>query len=181
MNTRTQNSVSASEGHLRIPTAAITDEFSPDLDVALDAMAGVGMTGAELRVIGGRNIVELSDAEVDDVVRAVHGRGMSVISIAPPALKCVLPDAPSLAARLQQDIFGSAYTFADQPRLAERAIDIARRTGANLVRVFSYWRTVEPERCFARIVSSLRELADQARPHGVTIGLENEGACNIGT
>jgi L-ribulose-5-phosphate 3-epimerase len=46
---------------LTIPIAAITDEFSPDLDVALEAMQAVGMTGAELRLIAGRNILELSD------------------------------------------------------------------------------------------------------------------------
>ena len=45
--------------------AAITDEFSPDLDVALDAMAAVGMTGAELRVVWGKNVVDLTDDEVD--------------------------------------------------------------------------------------------------------------------
>ena len=37
------------------PIAAITDEFSLDLDTALDAMAKIGMTGAELRLIGDRN------------------------------------------------------------------------------------------------------------------------------
>ena len=31
--------------------AAITDEFSPDLSVALNAMKPIGMTGAELRVV----------------------------------------------------------------------------------------------------------------------------------
>ena len=45
-----------------IRLAAITDEFSNDLPTALDAMAAIGMTGVELRVIGGKNIIDLSDA-----------------------------------------------------------------------------------------------------------------------
>ena len=53
-----------------------------------------------------------------DTTRAnIEARGMRVISIASPVLKCVLPDAPPVDARFQQDVFGSSYTFADQPRL----------------------------------------------------------------
>ena len=115
---------------LAIPTAAITDEFSPDLDVALDAMVSVGMTGAELRVIGGRNILDLTDDEVDARSRPCEARGMTVPAIASPLLKCTLPHGPAIDARLQQDVFGSPYSFDDQPRLTRRAFDIAERTGA---------------------------------------------------
>jgi sugar phosphate isomerase/epimerase len=106
---------------------------------------------------------------------------MTVVSIASPLLKCVLPDAPPTDSRIQQDIFGSAYTFADQPRLTRRAFEIARRTGAGIIRVFSYWRTVAPERCLDRVTAALQDLATQASTEGVVIGLENEAACNVGT
>ena len=49
------------------------------------------------------------------------------------------------------------------------------------MRVFSYWRTVRPEVCFARIWEELAALADAAAREGLTIGLENEHACNIAT
>lgn len=167
---------------LRIPIGAITDEFSTDdLGVALDAMAEIGMTGAELRVVGGRNIIDLSDAEVADARRLVEARGMTVVSIASPLLKCVLPDGPPIDARFQQDVFGSAYTFADQPRLAARALDIAALAGASLIRVFSGWRTVDPPRLHGQIAAALTALADQALARGLVIGLENEHACNVGT
>src|SRR6185369_4071173 len=52
---------------------------------------------------------------------------------------------------------------------------------ARIIRVFSFWRTVRPEAAFERIVQSLRGLAEQAANHGITIGLENEHACNIAT
>ena len=52
----------------KIPIAAITDEFSPDLDTALAVMQEIGMTAAELRVIGGKNILDLTDEELDRVV-----------------------------------------------------------------------------------------------------------------
>ena len=58
--------------------------------------------------------------------------------------------------RFQQDMFAATHTFDDQPRLAARAFEIAKRTGARIIRVFSYWRTVRPEECFDRIVAALR-------------------------
>jgi L-ribulose-5-phosphate 3-epimerase len=163
------------------PIAAITDEFSLDLDIALDAMAKIGMTGAELRLIGDRNMIDLSDAEVADVRRRVERRGMRVLSIASPVLKCVLPDAPPVDERLEQDVFGSAYTIDDQPRLSKRAFEVAEMTGAKIIRVFSYWRTTAPDECIDRIVVALKELADRAGDRGLIIGLENEQACNAGT
>jgi len=163
-------------------TAAITDEFSTDdFDTALRAMRDVGMTGAELRVIWGRNAIELSNEELDKVREIVARHGMQVLSLASPLLKCVLPDAPPVDPRFQQDVFGSAYTFEDQTRLTRRAFEVAERTGARIIRVFSYWRTTEPARVFDRVASALRNLADQAMPRGIVIGLENEHACNVGT
>jgi L-ribulose-5-phosphate 3-epimerase len=164
-----------------IRLAAITDEFSPDLEVALEAMTSVGMTGVELRTIGGRNIVDLSDSDIETIVVAARRRQMDIVSIASPLLKCVLPDGPPVDGRFQQDVFGSPFTFEDQPRLTRRVFEIARFTGARIIRVFSYWRTVDPPRCEDRVVAALHALAEEAATHDVTIGLENEYACNVGT
>jgi L-ribulose-5-phosphate 3-epimerase len=161
--------------------AAITDEFSPELETAARAMAETGMSGAELRMVFGKNILDLTDEELDRAIGIVRARGLEIISIASPLLKCVLPDAPEIDARFQQDVFSSAHTFDDQPRLAERALEIARRTGAGIIRVFSYWRTVDPEACLGRIAEALCALAEQAAERGVIIGLENEHACNVAT
>jgi len=165
----------------RYPVAAITDEFSPDLETAARAMASLGMTGAELRMISGKNIIDLTDQEVDGALAILRNHGLAVVSIASPVFKCVLPDAPEVDTRFQQDMFAAKHTFADQPRLARRALEIADRTGARIVRVFSFWRTVQPESCFDCIAEALAGLADLAAPAGVTIGIENEHACNIGT
>ena len=166
---------------LRIPIAAITDEFSSDLATALEPMAAIGMTGAELRVVFGKNIMDLTNDELQLAKELCDAKGMKIIGIASPILKCVLPGAPPVDPRFQQDTFNSKHTFDDQARLAERAFDIADRLGAGIVRVFSYWRSIEPDACFDAIVKALAGLADQAKTHGVIIGLENEHACNIGT
>ncbi len=144
-------------------------------------MASVGMTGAELRMLWGKNIIDLSDEEVDRATLIALKHGFEIVSIASPLLKCVLPEAPPVDERFQQDSFASKHTFADQSRLAARAFEIADRTGARIIRVFSYWRSVEPGACFSRIVEALHKLADQAVDEGITIAVENEHACNIGT
>ena len=163
------------------PIAAITDEFSPDLETAARSMAEIGMTGAELRMVFGKNIIDLTDIELDRAREIVARHGLEIVSIASPLLKCVLPDSPEVDARFQQDVFAATYTFADQLRLADRALEIAERTGARIVRVFSYWRAVRPEACFERVARAVEHLAGQAALHGRTIGLENEHACNIAT
>ena len=161
--------------------AAITDEFSPDIEVATSSMAGIGMTGAELRMVFGKNIIDLSDDELDRALGICRSKNLEVISIASPLLKCTLPGAPPVDARFQQDMFAAKHNFEDQPRLTTRAFEIAHRMGARIIRVFSYWRSVQPEACFDGAVAALRSLAEKAANKDLIIGLENEHACNIAT
>jgi L-ribulose-5-phosphate 3-epimerase len=165
----------------KIPIAAITDEFSPMLSIAIPVMQEIGMTAAELRVIDGKNILDLTDEELKRTKAALDEAGLPVISIASPVLKCVLPNGPELDSRFQHDAFASKHTFEDQPRLTEHAMKVAKFFGAPIIRVFSYWRTVRPELCHEAIVTALAQLAKLAEQQDLIIGLENEHACNIGT
>ncbi len=163
------------------PLAAITDEFSPNLAEALPVMKEIGMTGVELRTIGGVNILDLDIDTLKRTRNQLQDGGMRVVSIASPLLKCILPEAPALDERFQQDAFASRHTYADQDRLTQRAFEIANFFEAPLIRVFSYWRTIAPEQCHTAIVQALSRLAELAGGANLTIGLENEHACNIGT
>ncbi len=165
----------------KIPIAAITDEFSPDFETALVPMQEIGMEAAELRVIFGKNIMNLNEDELNLVQVIAKKRGIKIISIASPLLKCVFPGGGEVDTRFQQDIFASKHTFEDQPRLTEHAFSIAKKLGARIVRVFSYWRTVDPDKCFEGVCTALDDLAQKAAQHDLIIGLENEHACNIGT
>jgi L-ribulose-5-phosphate 3-epimerase len=165
----------------RFKIGAITDEFSPDIQVASESMASLGMEASELRMVFGRNIIDLTDDEIDRALAIVRAHSLPVISIASPLLKCTLPDAPATDSRFQQDAFASQHSFADQPRLTRRAFEIAHRTGARIIRVFTYWRTIDPPAVFDRVVEALGNLSDQAAKEDLIIGLENEHACNIAT
>jgi L-ribulose-5-phosphate 3-epimerase len=165
----------------RIPLAAITDEFSPALNDAIPVMKEIGMTAAELRVVNGKNIMDLSEDELKRAKDDLEAAGLAVVSIASPLLKCVLPNAPQLDSRFEHDVFASKHTYEDQERLAGHAFKLAKFFGANIIRVFSYWRTIEPSACTGAIIEDLRKLADLAKAENLTIGLENEHACNVGT
>lgn len=164
-----------------MPIAAITDEFSTTLSEAIPVMQEIGMSAAELRVVDGKNIMDLTPEELDRTRDALAAAGISVLSIASPLLKCVLPNSPDLDTRFQHDVFNSRNTFEDQPRLTEHAFAVARYFGARILRVFSYWRTVNPQACQPAIAQALADLAEAGEQHGIIIGLENEHACNIAT
>jgi L-ribulose-5-phosphate 3-epimerase len=165
----------------KIPIAAITDEFSPTLSEAIPVMKEIGMTAAELRVVNGKNVMDLSEDELKQTRDQLQEAGLPVISLASPLLKCILPNGPNLDSRFEHDVFASKHMYEDQPRLAERAIQLAHFFGAQIIRVFSYWRTIEPEACTDAIVQALTDLATLAEKESLIIGLENEHACNVGT
>src|SRR3954447_10837404 len=165
----------------RIPIAAITDEFSLTLSQAIPVMKEIGMTGAELRVVNGKNIMDLSDDELKSAKEDLETAELPVISIASPLLKCILPNSPPLDSRFEHDVFASKHTYEDQERLARDAFKLAKFFGARIIRIFSYWRTIEPEACTAAIIEDLRKLADLAKAEDLIVGLENEHACNVGT
>ncbi len=164
-----------------IPVAIITDEFGQDFEQICTTAAELGISALEVRTVWDKNIADMSDAEVSEIDKLAKASDLRIVSVASPVFKCTLPDGGDIDHRFEQDAFHSAHTYEDQPRILERSLAIARVLGASIVRVFSFWRTVHPERITGRVVEALRSAAETAAPTGVRIGLENEHACNIAT
>ena len=74
----------------RIPIAAITDEFSPNLEPALDVMEEIGMTTVELRVVNGKNILDLTDDELTQIAGRLASRGFRTVSESFTGSGCLL-------------------------------------------------------------------------------------------
>jgi len=103
------------------PLSGFADEISPDLDVQMATLKRLGIPGLDLRSVGGKNVLEMSDEELDEVAQKCVDNGLHVQAIGSPVNKVPL-------------------TAANQPlELAklERAIHAAQRTGTKLIRIFS--------------------------------------------
>ena len=163
------------------PIAVITDEFTQDIEMMCRTAVELGVPALEVRTIWNKNIVDMSDSEIEDVGRLARAKNLTVCSIASPVFKCTLPGGGDIDHRFEQDAFYSAHSYDDQPRILGRALDIAEALGADIVRVFSFWRTVEPSAVTERIVETLGPAVEKAASRNIRIGLENEHACNVAT
>ena len=163
------------------PVGVITDEFTQDFDLICRTAVELGVPELEVRTIWDKNIVDISDDEIGRVKSIADEHGRRIISVASPVYKCTLPGGGDIDERFEQDAFQAAHSFEDQPRILARALEIANRLGAPIVRVFSFWRTVDPTSNFDRIIELLSEAGVAAKSAGIILGLENEHACNFAT
>ena len=163
------------------PIAVITDEFSQDFEQVCLTAGDLGIPELEIRTAWGKNILAMTDDEVRRLKQTAERHGRQIVCVASPVYKCVLPGGGAVDERFQHDAFQAAYSFEEQPRVLDRALEIAARLGAHLVRVFSFWRTVEPHRNFARVMEVLQEGSRVAHKRGIRLGLENEHACHFAT
>ena len=134
------------------PVAIITDEFTQDFELICRTAVDMGIPALELRTIWNKNIVDMNDEEIRQVDLLVNEFKLKVVSIASPVFKCTLPDGGDIDHRFEQDAFHSAHTYEDQPRILARSLEVANVFDAPIVRVFSFWRTVEPSRVTSRII-----------------------------
>lgn len=156
----------------------ITDEITQDLDHALDVCEELGVRTVELRAVEGRNVVSHDSAGLMRIKTTLDARGLAVCAIASPFLKCHLHgDAGPAGATHGAD----PTTREDQWDILERSFRVADLLGAPLVRTFSFWRLPVPASARDEILDVLAEATRRTEAAGLTLGLENEHACNIGT
>jgi sugar phosphate isomerase/epimerase len=161
--------------------AVITDEIDTDLEHSLAVMAEYGVHGAELRQIWDKNIAEAPREYWQRAKDLLDARGMSVVGIASPFYKCDLPGAEpeGPAGPLHS---ASARGLGDQIALLERCIEAAQFFDTQLIRTFSFWKlgplTPKQEETIADAYAEPAQMAERA---GVTLVIENEHACCLGT
>jgi sugar phosphate isomerase/epimerase len=142
-----------------IHLSALADEISPDLDAQLAVLRAEGIQHLELRGAWGTNVLDLSDAQVAEIGRAIAAAGLRVSAVAAPIGKVPI-DGPA----------------ADEgPRLA-RAIAVAQALGTARIRIFSFYPAAGEESPPPRdaVLARLRALTAQAAAAGVMLLHENE-------
>ena len=160
--------------------SVITDEISQDFERSLDVMLEYGVRAAELRGLWGTNIADLDGDQVKRAKAVLAQRGMHVSCLATPFFKCELnADDAVVAGRMH---LAKARGYGEQLEVLRLCADLAHEFGTSLIRVFSFWRRGELTPAVeAQIVDAFAEPLKVAEQEGITLLLENEHACFIGT
>lgn len=156
----------------------ITDEVSQDLNVALNWVQNNGLKHVEIRMVNDKNISDLSDDDVDNVLKEVEKRNLSISCVASPLFKCALDPSRAVATG---DTFGQdEENIADHFTKLDRMIEICKRLKTDKIRIFSFWREEHPGNHINEIVTHLKRAAEIAEKEGIILLLENEASCNGG-
>jgi 3-dehydroshikimate dehydratase len=105
-----------------ITLSGFADEISPDLNVQIQTLTEEGIKFLELRGVGGKNVLDFTIEEREDIKKRLDDAGIGVSSIASPLGK-VRIDLPWAA---------------EIPRI-NKILDTAAEFEAPFIRVFSYY------------------------------------------
>jgi L-ribulose-5-phosphate 3-epimerase len=156
----------------------VTDEISQDLAHALDVCEDEGVSTVELRAVDEANIVSHDDDSLEKIKAMIDGRGFRVGAIASPFLKChIHGDGDPQGATH----FAASASREEQWGILERSFEVAHLLGAPLVRTFSFWRVPDPEDVRDEVAEVIAEATRRTEAAGLTLGIENEHACNLAT
>jgi sugar phosphate isomerase/epimerase len=175
----------ALSGRLKSPfrISVINDEISQDFDHACFVAAhDFGMSWIELRSMWGKNVTDLSAAEIGGARKTLAKHNLRVTDIASPLFKTDWPGAPRSQYGSKSDMHGATEaTFKQQDEILERSISLAKQFNTDRVRCFDFWRLDDVTPYRAAIDEKLRAAAEVAGREGVLLVLENEFACNTAT
>lgn len=108
--------------------AAFGDEAATDLEDQLDVLESVGIDRIDVRGVGGDNVLDLSNDELDAVRETIEGRGFEIPLVGSPIGKVDVTDE-----------------FEPHLERFERALEVTDRLGADYLRVFSYYYPEEED------------------------------------
>ncbi len=135
------------------------DEISPDLDVQLDTLDNQSIRYLEFRGVWSKNVLDLTDAELETVKATLAQRGVKVSSIGSPIGKIRIAD-----------------DFAPHLDAFRRTLQIARMLEAPYIRIFSFFipEGAEPERYREQVLDRLDQIVRLAAGANVILLHENE-------
>jgi sugar phosphate isomerase/epimerase len=160
----------------KIALSGFSDEAAWDktVDQQFSAFAALGLRYTSLRFIdmgqGIKNMMQLTDPEVDACVTKLQQYGLRVATLGSPLGKVKLLD--------EED--GTKNRFVPFAKyLAEEvnhACRLANRLGTNLIRGFSFYhpKGSDPEQHLPQVIDQLGQIADVCAKHGLVYGLEVE-------
>ena len=161
----------------------ISDEISPDFDHACYVInKEYGLNYVELRGMWGKNLQDISDAQIAEAQKIIAKYGLQVTDISSPLFKVNWPGAPPSTYGAKEDLHGAAESsLAQQDEVLMKSIALAKQFKTNKVRCFDFWRIDDIKSYRTAINEKLQQAAETAGKHNVMLVLENEFACNTAT
>ncbi|MCX7045975.1 MAG: sugar phosphate isomerase/epimerase [Candidatus Sumerlaeota bacterium] len=144
---------------MSIQLSAFADEISQDLDEQIAVLKKNGVGAIELRGVWGKNVMALSDAEVQRVAATARDNGIGFSAIGSPIGKFPLDG-----------------DFNEELERLKRAIELAQTLSCKYIRMFSYYvpQGKTHAECRAQCIDWVGRLAQAAEPSGIKCALENE-------
>ena len=136
------------------------DEISPDLAEQLKVLASEKVSHIELRGVGGKNILDLTDSELEEAELMLIDQGFEVSAIGSPIGKI----------RVDEDFDQHLDRF-------KRAIEVAKFFETPYIRVFSYYPPEggDIKKHRGEVIRRMEAKAKLAEENDVVICHENEG------
>lgn len=140
--------------------SGFSDEIAEDVDTQFRVLRKLGMGYFEPRGIDGKNIADLSDAELEGLKGKMEASGIRVSSIGSPIGKV----------KLEED-------FEEHFRQFQRVVEIAGRLDVRYIRMFSFYHEggeewTKEER--AEVLARLGRMIDYGAKRDVVLLHENE-------
>ena len=157
----------------------ITDEVSSDFARACELVREWGLSHVELRVLWGKNILQLSIEELAEAKKILDEHGLTVTGIASPVFKSPL-DGQAREVAADFALSGSE-TLEAQLELLTRTCELCDTFDTKLIRVFTFWDEPWSDALVANIVEKLLQAALIAQQYDKVLAIENEPVCSVGT
>lgn len=164
----------------------ITDEVDVDLGRVLSSFyPKYQLRWAEIRNVklDGKSRYVYSNADpgqLKDIRRQLDAAGVKLSILDTGVYKIALPGTTPLG-RNAQDLNAVEGQYARQLDHLRRAADAAHALGTERLRIFTFHRVADPSAIFGRIVDDLGKALTVAKEKDVTLLVENEFDCNVGT
>jgi len=164
----------------------ITDEVDSDLARVLSSFyPKYQLHWAEIRNVklGGKSEYVYTSATPEQLKlmrRQLDDAGVKLSVLDTGVYKIALPGTKPLGNN-EQDLNPVQGEYERQLDDLRRAADAAHALGSDRVRIFTFKRVADPNAIFDRIVDDLQKALTVAKEKGVTLLVENEFDCNVGT
>jgi|SRR5471032_604048 sugar phosphate isomerase/epimerase len=160
----------------RLALAVIGDEIGPSLDEMISFCAENGVKRLDMRTVDGRNLLGMTLQEVAAIGYTLEKAGIRVPTFVSPLFKWPAPGKESASDKVD---FAFDPALCPEEDVAVYACDVATVLGATRLRVFSHLRydAFQPR----DLLKTIERLMDLSGRHVVTMYLENEPVCNLGS